>query len=64
MPRRAPGKPHRKGLTLLEIADMFRDEETARTWIAELRWPEGPRCPHCGTDNVQCNIKRPTMTHR
>lgn len=64
MTRKAPGKSHRKGLTLLQIADMFRDEETARTWIAEQRWPEGPRCPHCGTNNVQCNIKHPTMTHR
>ena len=43
---------------------MFRDEETARQWIAERRWPDGPRCPHCGTDNVQENIKHPTMTHR
>ena len=64
MTRKAPGKSHRKGLTLFQIADMFRDEETARTWIADQRWPEGPRCPHCGTDNVQCNIKHPTMTHR
>ncbi len=64
MTRKAPGKSRRKGLTLLQIADMFRDEETARTWIADQRWPEGPRCPHCDTDNVQCNIKHPTMTHR
>ena len=25
---------HRKGLTLLEIAEMFRDEESATKWIA------------------------------
>ena len=33
MTQKAPGKAHRKGLTLLEVADMFRDEDTAREWI-------------------------------
>lgn len=61
---KAPGKSHRKGLTLLQMAKMFEVEEEARAWIAEQRWPEGPRCPHCGTDNVQCNVKHPRMTHR
>ena len=64
MAKNAPGKAHRKGLTLLEVADMFRDEEAARTWIAEQRWPEGPHCPHCGSVNVQSDIKHKTMTHR
>ncbi len=65
MARNAPGKAHRKGLTLLEIADMFRDESEAKAWIAEYRWPDGkPKCPHCGTDNVQSNIKHKTMAYR
>ena len=64
MTSKAPGKAHRKGLTLLEVADMFRDEEAARTWIAEQRWPEGVHCPHCGSINVQSDIKHKTMTHR
>ncbi|MCY4050349.1 MAG: IS1595 family transposase [Gammaproteobacteria bacterium] len=60
----APGKHYREGLTLLEIADMFSDENKSRNWIEKRRWPEGPQCPHCGTHNVQCNIKHPRMTHR
>ena len=60
----APGKAHRKGLTLPEVADMFRDEDTARKWIADLRWPDGAYCPRCGSFNVQCWIKHKTMTHR
>ena len=64
MPQKGPGKAHRKGLTLLEVADMFRDEETARNWIADLRWPDGAYCPRCGSFNVQCWIKHKTMTHR
>ena len=55
---------HAQGLTLLEVADMFKDEADARAWLEELRWPDGPYCPHCGTFNVQSNIKHKTMTHR
>ena len=43
---------------------MFRDEDMAREWIEEQRWPNGPCCPRCSTKNVQSNIKHPTMTHR
>ena len=64
MAQKAPGKAYRKGLTLLEIADMFRDEADAKTWIAEQRWPNGPECPYCGTSNVQSNIKHKTMMYR
>ena len=64
MTRKAPGKSHRKGLTLLEIADMFSDEESAKHWIAEQRWPKEAHCPHCGSFNVQCWIKHPSQTHR
>ena len=62
--KRAPGKAHRKGLTLLDIADMFRDEESAVEWIAKLRWPDGPYCPSCGSVDVQEASKHKTMTHR
>ncbi|MXZ80301.1 MAG: IS1595 family transposase [Gammaproteobacteria bacterium] len=61
---KAPGKASREGLTLLQIADMFGTEEKAREWIEQRRWPNGPVCPKCGTSEIQCNIKHPTMTHR
>ena len=64
MAQKAPGKHYRKGVTLLEIADMFGDEEKAKAWIAEQRWPDDPYCPYCGSFNVQSNIKHKTMTHR
>ncbi len=59
-----PGKSYRKGLSLLEIADMFRDNDEARQWIESVRWPQGPFCPKCGSFNVQSNIRHRTMTHR
>ena len=64
MAHKAPGRHHREGVTLLQIADMFSDEAAAKEWIAQRRWPENPRCPYCGTDNVQVGIKHRTMTHR
>ena len=64
MAQKAPGKAHRKGLTLLEVAGTFRDEDAARKWIEQEYWPDGPFCPKCGSFNVQANIKHRTATHR
>ena len=64
MAHKAPGKSHRKGLTLIQLMDMFPDDEAAAKWFAEGRWPDGPYCPGCGSFNVQSGIKHPTMTHR
>jgi transposase-like protein len=30
-------------------APRFHNEETARAWLENERWPNGPECPHCGT---------------
>ena len=64
MAHTAPGKSHRNGLTLLEVAEMFRDNQVAREWIEEQRWPDGPFCPDCSTNDVQSHVNHPTMTHR
>ena len=64
MTRKAPGKSHRKGMTLLEVADLFPTNEAALEWLDSIRWPNGPYCPKCGSFDVQCNIKHKTMTHR
>ena len=57
-------KRKRKGISLPSLFKMFPDDDAARTWFEKQIWPEGPRCPHCGTENVQCGIKHKTMTHR
>jgi len=64
MTRKAPGKSHREGISLTKLFKMFPDDQTARQWIEGIVWPEGPHCPHCGSLNVQCNIKHKSMTHR
>ena len=26
----------------------FQDEDKAREYLEQMRWPDGPVCPHCG----------------
>lgn len=64
MAQKAPGKSHRKGMTLQELFRMFPDDATAEKWFAEKRWPDGPHCPYCGSTNVQDGAKHKTMPYR
>ncbi len=64
MARKAPGKYFREGISLIELTRMFPNDERAREWFEGRIWPDGPRCPHCGTANVQAGIAHRTMTHR
>ena len=43
------GKDYRKGISLLELFEMFPDEEVAREWFEETRWPDGRACAKCGS---------------
>ena len=52
MTRKAPGKAHRTGLTLLQLTRLFPDEQAARDWFEALRWPNGRRCPRCAGDKT------------
>ena len=46
---KAPGKSHRNGITLLELAAMFPDEQAAIDWFEARLWPNGRCCGHCGS---------------
>ena len=43
---------------------MFPDDAAAEKWIAQVRWPEGPRCPHCNSKNVQLGTTHPSNAYR
>ena len=43
---------------------MFPDDDAAEAWIAKVRWPDGPRCPHCDSDNVLTGAAHKTMPYR
>ena len=60
----APGKHHRKGISLAKFFDMFPDNEAAEAWFVKERWPEGPHCPHCGSLRVLSGAKHKTMPYR
>ena len=64
MAQQAPGRSHRKGLSIKQLMKMFPTEDTAREWLESEIWPDGPYCPHCGSFNVQSSIKHSSMTHR
>lgn len=64
MARKAPGKSHRKGISLVELMRKFPDDATAESWFAETRWPNGPACPHCGSTHVLSGAKHATMPYR
>ena len=46
------GKSFRKGLGIIELMEMFPDEDAARTWFEETRWPDGRTCAHCGSERT------------
>ena len=49
MAKKAPGKAHREGLTIVELMDMFPTEEAATEWFEATIWPDGRYCPKCGS---------------
>ena len=50
MAQNAPGKHYREGISLVELMDMFPDEDAAHDWFVDRRWGEtGRYCPRCGS---------------
>ena len=39
------------------LAPHFTDAEKAREYLEALRWPNGPVCPHCGTEGAHYALK-------
>lgn len=52
MAKGGPGKYKRKGISLMEIMEMFPDEKAARKWFEFIMWPDGRFCPKCGSVNT------------
>ena len=50
MAHKAPGKHYREGMSVVQLMDMFPDEDAAHEWFAEQRWGKaGRHCPRCGS---------------
>ena len=52
MAHKAPGKSDREGVTLIQLIEMFPDEDTATAWFEAQVWPEGRCCGHCGSTHT------------
>ena len=62
---RMPGKHWRTGMTIIELFEMFPDNETAERWFEEQRWgDEGPACPDCGSCRYAVVKNRKPMPYR
>lgn len=58
------GKAFRKGISFVDLMDMFPDDATAEQWFIEHRWPNGVACAHCGSLAVSRLDSHPTMPFR
>ena len=44
------GKSERQGISIIQLLDdVFPDEQSARVWFEETRWPDGRACAKCGS---------------
>lgn len=43
------GRQERHGISIIQLFDMFPDEDSARVWFEETRWPAGRACGKCGS---------------
>ena len=49
MAKKAPGKAHREGITVVELMDMFPTEEAATAWFEDAIWQGERHCGKCGS---------------
>ena len=59
----APGRAHREGITLLQLASMFPTEAAARQWFERQLWGDERCCTRCGSLNTHAASHR-TMPYR
>lgn len=64
MKQSAPGRSHRKGISLKQLFRKFPDDATAEAWFAKQRWPNGIACHYCGSLRVQTGAAHKSMPFR
>lgn len=58
-----PGKAYRKGISLVDLMEMFPDDAAAEQWFIEQRWPNGVACHYCGSLDINGLANHPTMPY-
>lgn len=62
MSQNAPGKHSAERIPLIELFQMFPDNETAMKWFEARIWKDGRKCPDCGNTNT-IESKHKTMPY-
>ncbi|MGA2106798.1 MAG: IS1595 family transposase [Syntrophorhabdales bacterium] len=44
-------------VSLVSLIEQFHDEEKDRKYLEGLKWPDGVKCPRCGSDKISRIIK-------
>ncbi len=47
-----PKKPHIHQMTIAQFEALFPDEDACCAYLVGHRWPQGIRCPRCGSEHV------------
>ena len=63
MTHKAPGKNFRTGITFMQLANAFPNEQSARKWFERQVWPNGRHCPKCGSFKTY-EAKHPKSPYR
>ena len=63
MSQNAPGKHFRKGISLIELFQMFPDNETSMKWFESKIWGDSRKCPRCGCADTLDSTNHPTMPY-
>ena len=61
---KAPGRSHRQGITLIELAEMFPTEAAAVEWFESVVWADGRSCGHCGSGDTYAVKSGKPMPYR
>ncbi len=61
--KKGPRKAYRKGITLIQLQEMFPNDDVSKQWFIQKRWPNGIACIKCGSLRVS-EVKHPTMDYR
>ena len=59
-----PGQSHRHGITLADLFRRYPDDAAAERFFINRRWPNGPRCPKCGSGNILSGARHKTMPYQ
>ncbi len=58
MAQKAPGKSHRKRISVMQVAEMFATEKAAVKWFEDWHWPTGKMaCMRCGSTERAYRVK-------